>query len=1345
MRFFRSALLLLFVMAAGTAAAQLRQVYVDLSTTDNNISKLSFFGPAKGYIASSGAPDWIGYTTDSGHSFVRKPITLTNVDFNGYPVNLTFGFTVNGVHAFSQDTVIAYGDYGLVPAILYSVDGGNTFKLVYHSQFNNFQLRTGVMDMIFPGGGSTGIAVDADRILRSTDRGKTWSTAQVTAGLYLEHLEAPDANTVIAFNKVYGDSRAFRSTNGGQFFSALTIPNNNNSTSKLGYIHFLTAQKGWMSVYNYNQNGLVYYTGNGGSSWTLQNNELVTPFHGGKFEFVNDSTGYALYMYDVYRTSDSGKVWEPLPRDNNFSYLGYGNNDVQCLTPQQFWVGGGRDHLQLSTNGGGTPLPRAAFTADTLGVLSTGIVRLQNYSKRFYTSRWIVNGTQVSTSYNTTYSHAVARSSDTVQLIVSNGQKADTLQQILYFYVPPIPFITVFSPASGSTGTRVRIQGDNFNTVTSVRFGGLSATSFTILNNNTIDAIVAGGSSGNVSLVNAYGTISAPGFTYIAPPSAAAPVVTALSPASGPVGTQVTLTGNNFAPTPAGNIVYFGGMKATVSAATATQIVCQVPVSASFGPITVLNTLNGLQTRTEKRFAVTRPDSSNFNTQSFRYAYGFSFPYPIGSKGAAAGDVDGDGKPDLLTLKSSPDSLFVYRNRSTGGNFDFAPPVFIRKSLAFNFGDLYLRDVDGDGRQDLISPTNSDSVLVFRNNSTPGTIAFDEPLNLGTPTSTHGTDAIDLDGDGRPELAIACFSDSRLSVLRNTSAPGRISFGAPGNFVLPGPGVGLATDDMDGDGKPDVVVMSDNSLVTVVSVFRNTSTTGNIGFATRLDLPGINDWTGNGRTINVADFDGDGKKDIILNGSDSITIFRNTSTAGALSFARAFHVNDARSFNRGLVENLSGDSKPDLAVCSWGGRTLFLVRNTSTPGQISVDPTVSITEPYPNNTAMYDICAADFNLDGHIDIGVSSPEQRFSIFTNNLNGVDERELCVNGYAELLSDLTGTSYQWQVDSGSGYANVPASATVTGTAARTLTITRFPATWGGARFRCLVDGSRYSARTRFALRTYPVPAVTVSASATTACSGSNVTFTASGSNWGSNPFIQWFVDGNYVSTGSPVFSSSSLGNGAIIQAQITNNDSFRCTSYSRDTSLRIVMTINPTQPLAATITGNTTVAPGNSTLISAAQVNGGTSPAYQWSDSTSATGWHDIGGATAASVTYAPAVNGARLRCRVTSNATCASPATVYSNTLTFIVGSTTALPGIPAAEYGISWYPVPARTQLNMSGLRLSDKWEHLKLLSADGCTILIRNITGQRSLILPLSGLPAGEYLILLQGRGSEARFRIVH
>lgn len=109
-----------------------------------------------------------------------------------------------------------------------------------------------------------------------------------------------------------------------------------------------------------------------------------------------------------------------------------------------------------------------------------------------------------------------------------------------------MPIISSASPLSGSTlgNTVVTIHGDRMSTVTAVAFGGVTASSFAVVNSTQITATTAAGGSDGASglaLTNAYGTtISSGGWTYFAPTTLSSANVSA-GPVAG--GTIVGLTG----------------------------------------------------------------------------------------------------------------------------------------------------------------------------------------------------------------------------------------------------------------------------------------------------------------------------------------------------------------------------------------------------------------------------------------------------------------------------------------------------------------------------------------------------------------------------------------------------------------------------------------------------------------------------------------------------------------------------------------------------------------------------------------------------------------------------------
>ena len=86
------------------------------------------------------------------------------------------------------------------------------------------------------------------------------------------------------------------------------------------------------------------------------------------------------------------------------------------------------------------------------------------------------------------------------------------------------------------------------------------------------------------------------------------------------------------------------------------------------------------------------------------------------------------------------------------------------------------------------------------------------------------------------------------------------------------------------------------------------------------------------------------------------------------------------------------------------------------------------------------------------------------------------------------------------------------------------------------------------------------VSIVASATTICAGTNVTFTATPTNGGTTPSYQWKVNGVNAGTNNATFSSTSLINGDIVTVVLTSNAT-PCLTGSPVTSNAIVITVNP----------------------------------------------------------------------------------------------------------------------------------------------------------------------------------------
>lgn len=1244
-------LIIIAIAPLSPALAQMRQLYLD-ADEDNDIKKISFYSPSEGYVAFT---KWIGYTTDSGKTYTKKFITVNNVSYGSYTnINLTFGFGIEGTKAFDKSSLLVYGHYGLVPAILYSADGGNSFKLVYHSQYG-FQLRTGIKDIIFPQNDNIGYAVDADRILKTTDKGQNWSEQVAQPAAYFDHLEAIDNNNVFAISTDYNGNKLLKTTNGGTSWQFMGMP----QAGKLTYAYFLDVNNGWLSMYD-EQKRYFYKTTNGGQQWTLQNDVAATPFNCDKMRFTDVNTGYALVTpYKVYKTTNSGKTWEPLPRENDYTYLGYSHYDLQCFSATQIWAGGGHGYLEMTTNSGGTPIPAAYFKIDTNGMYTAGKVQLLNFSKPGYQYQWLVNGSLIGTTYNATYTHEIYNTIDTVQLITTSAGVSDTLTKYPEFGTYGVASPTTYYPASGSEGTLVIIYGSNLSMVTGVSFGGKPAASFTIVSGSQITAVVGTGATGTITLNQSYGRIPVGEFKYNPPSAVPPPVIQTISPAAGSTGTTVTITGSGFGPNIAQNNVLFGTVPATLQSASSGQIICTVPVGASLCNIQVLNKGNGLLAESPSTFNIPFADSAkNFTPNSFieGVTVNKGSGIPWGLKGS---DIDGDGKPDLVVNMSirQGDSIVVYRNTTLGGQLTFAPRVSVGYTYYITDGRFHINDMDGDGRPDIVIPTNQSWVKVLRNISKPGLISFEHEYAIPTGSGTQETVTADLDNDGKNDIAVTSFEEHLISVARNTSVPGALSFGATQSFNATDPVKGLAAGDLDGDGYKDLIAYPQTTTPPgSIILFRNRSSRGAISFDPyiRVSVPGI---SFQGSTIIITDYDKDGKQDIVICNDTYICILRNNSTPGNFSFASPvlMAVPSGNVF-QGCVANFSGSDKPDIIVGNAGGyRRLNLAKNTSLPGAAKIDSLVY--GPGGISTAVFAqaVAAGDFDGDGKPDLAATSlyDGTPVIVYKNTVNLPVIKAMCTSRQGNALgADIAGKSYRWQQDTGTGFTDVVSNAYISGETTSALQFTNTPESWNGYKYRCIVDDN-YSSTFVLLLNTNS-PGIIMAASDTTVCLGTNVIFTATDAiSYNRNLTWQWQINGkNTGSPGDSRIATNTLHD--LDQVRVILNYNDPCGFGHQDTSKTITMHVNGDTAAVQISANDLTACAGTPITFTATPKNPGSQPVYDWQVNNISQGINNP------KFTSASLKKNDLVQVFMTSTATCAYPNPAPSNMLTMAVTDTSAM-------------------------------------------------------------------------------------
>ena len=212
-----------------------------------------------------------------------------------------------------------------------------------------------------------------------------------------------------------------------------------------------------------------------------------------------------------------------------------------------------------------------------------------------------------------------------------------------------------------------------------------------------------------------------------------------------------------------------------------------------------------------------------------------------------SGDLDGDGNSDIV-VSTIFQSVLVLRNQ---GNSTFTPtPVATGET---NDSSVRVGDLDGDGDLDIVSFSSRASAneLFFHENAGDGRFST---RRIGeTRSSTRDIELVDADLDNDLDIVFAALTAGQFAIVENID--GEASFGPTQTFNQRPNSRSLAIGDFNGDTKPDLVTLSEETLV----VHRNTSD-ANSPFASAETIFEATLAYASPRT---ADVDGDGDVDIV--------------------------------------------------------------------------------------------------------------------------------------------------------------------------------------------------------------------------------------------------------------------------------------------------------------------------------------------------------------------------------------------------------------------------------------------------------------------------------------------------
>jgi len=390
------------------------------------------------------------------------------------------------------------------------------------------------------------------------------------------------------------------------------------------------------------------------------------------------------------------------------------------------------------------------------------------------------------------------------------------------------------------------------------------------------------------------------------------------------------------------------------------------------------------------------PQSASSQTSGLTFASPVSFGSGGATQSVVVADVNGDVEPDFVVANSDQTVGVLLGN----GDGTFKPVVtygigIITRVAPANV--VAVKDLNGDGKPDIVVATCSNdcfdgSVDVLLGNG-DGTFQAAVTYMFGS-SDPNSIAIVDMNGDGKPDIVISypcgedenghCEGDGSVGVLFGN---GDGTFGAATSYNDGGTGRGpgtasLAVADLNGDGKPDIVVINEcpnapcggDSVAAVL-----------LGNGDGTFQPVVTYDSGGqlATSVVVADVNGDGKPDIVvMNQCDStgacgsgIVYVLLGNGNGTFQTAVGYGSGGLTSYSL-AVADVNGDGKLDAVVLNNCGLSINICSPlTSTVGVLlgNGNGTFQSAITYPSGEDAVSLAVADVNGNGKPDLVVANP------------------------------------------------------------------------------------------------------------------------------------------------------------------------------------------------------------------------------------------------------------------------------------------------------------------------------------------------------------------------------------
>ena len=366
--------------------------------------------------------------------------------------------------------------------------------------------------------------------------------------------------------------------------------------------------------------------------------------------------------------------------------------------------------------------------------------------------------------------------------------------------------------------------------------------------------------------------------------------------------------------------------------------------------------------------------SCNANVSSqqkpfFAPAPGAPISLACGPGGVVAGDLNNDGKPDLVAACGEERYLIVLMNTGAA-QFRASDPI----SVPDGPGNLVLGDVNGDRNLDLaVDSHDSYGVVLMLGDGKGGfALAPNSPVMMkeGQHPHTHGLGLGDVNGDRKLDLITVNSTDNDVSIA---FGDGRGNFTrAPATFPVGPSPYPFAFGDINNDNHPEIIATATATgpgrAQQLPSSFALTLllNDGRGGFrASQLPLR-----TGEPWHAVIGDVNGDRKADVVATHHDQnvLTVLIGDG-AGRFTEAAGSPFNFGDSIFQVLLADVNRDGRLDALGAAGEGVRIMLGDGR---GNFATAP----SSPYPTGRGVWRLALADLNADTKPDIITTNMESK---------------------------------------------------------------------------------------------------------------------------------------------------------------------------------------------------------------------------------------------------------------------------------------------------------------------------------------------------------------------------------